>query len=437
MCSTQRSPSAFRCGFLERAALIGPHTPQQPTVWTPAGHGSCDMLRSMGWSARIALVGCAALSSGCVERLIYEGGICGDGRLVPGDVCLSGKDDAKSYGTPGLTPISIRGEDFTGDDAVDLLVMGSDASGVVAGRTLAGDAEGSFGEPTDAMVFGCSAHPVPGRVDQEAPVDLLVDDCAESVSLFLGAPSGTFSGPLSVFTGALTRSSGLLDLDRDGINEVLVLGTDASEQVVLTVSFPFEGQAPDTTVVGNFDGAPFNPTGFGVLDIESEPRVVLIDPTIPGGLALMEDPLTGSRIERLDIDVTPRGVAIADVDRDGEDELLVLGLEPGALLTFEIGAVGDPTIEIGRTTASLEPLARQITDVDGDEIPDMIVSAADSTDLSFWLGLGDGTFADPIRVDVGLVPEQFFLSDLNGDDAPDLVAAELTSARLIAILADP
>ena len=395
------------------------------------------MLLSMGWSARIALVGCAALASGCVERLIYVGGVCGDGRFRPGDVCLSGKDDAKSYGTPGLTPISIRGEDFTGDEATDLLVMGTDAAGVVAGRILPGDAAGSFGEPTDAMVFGCSAHPVPGRVDAEAPVDLLVDECAESVSLFLGAAAGSFSGPLSVFTGALTRSSGLLDLDGDGTNEVLVLGTDAAEQVVLTVSFPFEGDSPDTTVVGNFDGAPFDPTGFGVLDVQSDPRVVLIDPALRGGLALMEEPLTGSKIERIDLDVTPRGVAIADVDRDGEDELLVLALEPGALLTFEVGGVGDPLVEIGRTSASLEPLARQITDVDGDEIPDMIVSAAESTELSFWLGLGDGTFGDPIRIDVGLVPEQFFLSDLDGDAAPDLVAAQLTAGQVIAILADP
>ena len=395
------------------------------------------MLPWVRWSARIALVGCAALSAGCVERLIYEGGVCGDDRLRPGDVCLAGKDDAKAYQTPGLTPVSIRGADFTGDDVIDLLVMGSDPTGVVAGLTLPGDAEGSFGEPTDAGVFGCSAHPVPGRVDAEAPIDLLVDECAESVSLFLGAPSGTFTGPLSVFVGALTRSSGLLDLDHDGTNEVVVLGTDAGGQVVLTVSFPFEGRTPVATVVGNFDGEPFDPTGFGVLDVEGDPRVVLIDPAQRGGLALMEDPLSGSTIERLDLDFTPRGVAIADVDRDGEDELLVLALESGALLTFEVGAVGDPVIEAGRTDASVDPLARQITDVDGDEIPDMIVSAAESTDLSFWLGRGDGTFGEPIRIDVGLIPEQFFLADLDGDEAPDLVAAELTAGRIIAILADP
>ncbi len=60
----------------------------------------------------------------------------------------------------------------------------------------------------------------------------------------------------------------------------------------------------------------------------------------------------------------------------------------------------------------------QIIDVDDDGHLDLAIAEATSTGVSIWRGRGDGTFEEPLLVDVGIVPEQFFLADLNGDDIP-------------------
>lgn len=402
-------------------------------------HGKHAMLNLMnGWATVAALVGLAT-TTGCVERLLGERGQCKDGTFGPGDICF-GEGEGQRYVTPDLTPISIRGADFTGDGVVDVLVMGNDASGIVAGRTLVGNGDGQLLPPIDAGLAGCSAHPVPGAIDTEAPTDLLVDECDESVSLFLGTNQGSFDGPANVFVGARTRSSGLIDLTQDRRVEVVVLGSAADESPVLSVSFPAEGGAvpPVTIAVSNVGTTPFNPTGFGIANSDrDDARVVLIDPTVVDGLAIMDHPLLGDRVERLPVGFTPSGAAVADFDADGDDELLVTALELATLVVFEIDEPGAPPRQIGSTPSDITPLARQIIDVDDDGHLDLAIAEATSTGVSIWRGRGDGTFEEPLLVDVGLVPEQFFLADLNGDDAPDLVAANFAEGEFVVFIAEP
>ena len=378
-----------------------------------------------------------ALPLGCTSRVIEELGVCGDGTFAAGDICFSGDGDVRSYDTPGLTAISIRGADFTGDGAVDVLVMGTDVSGVVAGRTLVGDGAGRLGAAVDADLSGCSAHPVPGRLDSEAAVDLLVDECGESVSLFSGTTTGAFTGPASIFVGVLTRSSALVDLSGDGQTEIAVLGSASDERAVFTVTSPTDGTTT-TQPVGLIDDGVFDPFGFGIADRDGpDPRLILVDPNTMGGLAVLDLPLQGIAPVRLPVDFVPRGAAVADLDEDGEDELLVTSVQDGALITLEIDAPGEPPREVGRTATDVMPLARQLTDIDGDGHIDLVVSEGGSTELAIWRGRGDGTFDAPVHVELGMVPEQFFLADLNGDSAPDLVAADFTQGTLVVMLAEP
>src|SRR5690606_34696351 len=166
-----------------------------------------------------ALVGLVLVlvAPGCVERLIREQ-VCGDGRLAPGEVCL-GQGLRSTVTIDTLAPLALRAADFDGDGRPDLMVLGLGPAGGVAARTWPGDGQGGFTAPLDPRVFGCSAHPVPGPVDDDAITDLLVDDCAPTVSLFRGTASGVFEPPITVLTGVSTSSSGLLDLDDDGLRE--------------------------------------------------------------------------------------------------------------------------------------------------------------------------------------------------------------------------
>ena len=385
----------------------------------------------------LAVLGLAGAATGCVDRVLYLGGECGDGRLGPGDVCLSA-DSATQYPVGQITPLSLRGADFTGDGATDALVMGTDATGAVAGVTLINPGDGTLGEPVNAGLFGCSAHPVPGPVNAEPPTDLLVDECAESVSLFVGVGDGTFTGPASIFVGVSTRSSGLIDVTMDGAADLLVLGSLSDGLPALSVATQgatgFSG--PDLLLVDRLDDAPFEPTGFGVLDAADDPRAVLIDPTRQGGVAVVESSPAGAVLRSIGLSFTPRGLTVADWDNDGTDELLVTSADTGALLTLELG-VGLPAERMEETPSTVTPLMQQVTDIDNDGNLDVVMSEAGSTQLHVWLGLGDGGFQEPLALDVGLVPEQFFIADMNGDDAPDLVAIQFSAGTVTVVLSEP
>src|SRR5262249_50738234 len=68
------------------------------------------------------------------------------------------------------------------------------------------------------------------------------------------------------------------------------------------------------------------------------------------------------------------------------------------------------------------PLAKG--DFTGDGKLDLAVLNADNSSLSVLLGKGDGTFADPIQLSIGLAPTSLVAGDFTGDGRLDLVVAD-------------
>lgn len=382
---------------------------------------------------------------GCVDRAIHDR-ICGDGRRSAGELCL-GQGERREVAVEGLAPLALRVADFDGDGHADVMVLGLSPAGGVAASTWPGDGEGDLRAPLDPRVTGCSAHPVPGSIDDDAITDLLVDDCAPSMSLFRGTASGVFEPAVTVATGVTTSSSALLDLDADGLREVVVLGPDPNGLVTLSVAerLPTTGFAPP--VLSPVVGPPvdFQPTGFGVLDLDGDPLpdLLLVHGGRPEGLALATGE-PGLRFSPATLAAPPGlrldGASVRDLDGDGRVEVLVASFEDEALVVLDLPAagVGSRLTERLRTEIpGLRPGPTVLADLDDDGREDLLRVQPGSSRLEARLGEDGGRFGDPIPIELDVPVDQIAVADLDEDGALDIVVGSFEEAVIRVLLTDP
>jgi hypothetical protein len=138
--------------------------------------------------------------------------------------------------------------------------------------------------------------------------------------------------------------------------------------------------------------------------------------------------------------VQANSIAVADVNGDGKPDLLVANycgsssFDCGPSTAGSVGVLlgnGDGTFQTAVTYGSGGFLATAVTvaDVNGDEIPDLVVAnqcGNDCTDgaVGVLLGNGDGTFQTAVVYDPGGTSSfSIAVADVNDDGKPDVVVA--------------
>jgi len=386
----------------------------------------------------------AVAAAGCVDRAIHEH-VCGDGRLSRGEVCL-GEGDHSTVTIDSLAPLALRVADFDGDGPPDLMVLGTDAAGVVTARLWHGNGDGSFAAPIDPRIQGCSAHPVPGSIDDDTVTDLLVADCAPSMSVFRGTTSGVFEPAVTVFTGVTPLGSGLYDLDGDGLHEVVVLGLDVASVVTMSVVERDEtgGFAPPMASV-MAGPAGFVADGFSVLDFDGDDRLdlLVVDAGNPTGLAIARGEAGlrfGSPVLVGPATLLPDGATATDLDGDGRSEVLVVSFEEQAYHVLDVQGTGPDAMLVERARTEvpgLAPSPAALADLDGDGRQDLLRVEPGAAKLEGRLGLRDGSFGEPTEIDLDTPADQMAVADLDEDGAVDVVVGSFEASELRVLLTSP
>ena len=125
----------------------------------------------------------------------------------------------------------------------------------------------------------------------------------------------------------------------------------------------------------------------------------------------------------------PQSAVVADLNGDGVPDILVAELAAGDVRSL-IG-VGDGTFNPGRVTTasnnnSSSPGALAVADVDGDKIPDAVLTALGST-ISVLHGKGDGSFSSTAITTSVFTTGSLLLVDLDGDGKLDAVTRSSTA----------
>ncbi|MEZ4452351.1 MAG: VCBS repeat-containing protein [Nannocystaceae bacterium] len=378
--------------------------------------------------ARVVAVGAtlSALLGACSDDdvVVFS---CDDG-VVDGDqVCFEGEAQAI---TLDAEPIALRVADFDGDGLADALVTGLTGEGLV-GALYRGTAGGASATPIDVGIHGCSGHPVVGDLDHDPYADLLVATCEAQVLLFRGTSTGVFEPAITQPIPTLAKMITLADVDGDGAQDLVVLGDDLQLHVLLAVGAAAYGPAQTSAL----DGAA--PLAFAIVDVDRDRRgdaVVLTGDDLeiglgrPGGVFSMQGAITAGP-------TPPLGLGTGDLDgdhkidlltRDGDDALVILrgdgagGFSEGERIELSLTAVG--------------PIVAADLDRDGDD--ELVVADADEPRLHAWYRK-EGRLRGPVVIELPAPAVQLGVGDFNGDGAPDLAAATFSAGTLAIVLGSP
>lgn len=116
-----------------------------------------------------------------------------------------------------------------------------------------------------------------------------------------------------------------------------------------------------------------------------------------------------------------RDMAVADLDDDGDLDVVVAGESDSELRVFrnDAGVFADAT----PFDTGLDPYEVQVGDLNADSRPDLAVATREQGAVTVHLQLQDGSFGEGEHYPVGAGPRSLALADLNGDSALDVVTA--------------
>ncbi len=139
-------------------------------------------------------------------------------------------------------------------------------------------------------------------------------------------------------------------------------------------------------------------------------------------------------VNTLDVGTGPIAITTADLNNDGNLDLITANLESNDVSAM-LGK-GDGAFQFHIPThVAAAPKALVAADFDGDGIPDLAVIHANPAVLSVLRGKGDGTFQELFRNELRKTPTSIITADFNRDGRPD-IAISLVMDRILIYAGD-
>ncbi len=319
--------------------------------------------------------------------------------------------------------------DLDGNGTLDLVqARGSIGLGVPAGLYVRlGNGDGTFAREVQNGVDGTPADVAAGDVDGDGVPDLVSTGDAVRGSLLLGAGDGTFAaalhfGPVDTGEFATSATLDVGDVDGDGLDDVVVLGFhDGKLRTFLSNG---DGTFAPPLVFNGFQGHLFprlgDYDGDGDLDVAFDDANLRLRLLANDGLGVFGGPV----IIPLPPSWFPADLRVADLDEDGRDDLIVsIGTAFAAVDALGV-VLGAPALAVGEPRwygAGGNPLQIAVADLDRDGDVDVLTADNLSGTATVLWGEGDGTLWPAYHVP-GL-PLFVAHGDLDEDGRDDLVAA--------------
>jgi hypothetical protein len=312
---------------------------------------------------------------------------------------------------------------------------------------LLGNGDGTFQPSVNYAAGGWPIAIACGDFNGDDKVDLVTTSwlgpTANTVSVLLGNGDGTFQAPVEFATGQYPFAVAVGDFNGDGKLDLVTTSADSLLTVSVLlgngdgtfqqfVDYP-AGLGTNWVAVGDFNGD-------GKLDLatadNSNAEFGNVAVMLGNGDGSFQAPVEYS------VGILPMYVAVSDLNKDGKQDLVVdnyCGTE--SCQSVALGSVsvllgnGDGTFQPSANyVVGYEPRSTAVADVNGDGNPDLVVGNNASDSVSVLLGNGDGTFQPAVNYPTGFNPYSLAIADFNHDRAPDVVTANASGASATVLL---
>ncbi len=299
--------------------------------------------------------------------------------------------------------------------------------GVVCG-TSAGASDGLFPEKR----FFAGRTPAGAEladINADGELDVIaMNDSYEYFATMFGVGDGTFEEPVLYDTGFRPRAFTVGDVNGDDIPD-LFYAQGGNAQIRMGVG--------DGTFTGS-DSVSVEWTiyGMAVGDVAGSEHPDLICAGWLTGVQIFVGNGDGTfdHEPRAAAGVNSETVLVHDLDGDGLNDIVVtnsVNYRDDMIVVRNIGdgafapAVIHPTGEV--------PYGARVSDIDGDEVLDILVLNRVSQDFSLFVGNGDGTFAGETRIAAGFALRAFELADADEDGRLDIICTDADRNALVVL----
>ncbi|MFC5863369.1 Ig-like domain repeat protein [Acidicapsa dinghuensis] len=361
---------------------------------------------------------------------------------------LLGKGDgsfgpAQAYAV-GKTPASVLVTDVNGDGKVDLVAV-NQASNTFS--VLTGNGDGTFGTSASFVVGQGPAAGVVGDFDGDGHADLaVIDSGSQAISVALGNGDGTFQAGRAYGSELMPMASAAADLNRDGRVDLVVAnycGSDAGCAKSGSVSVFLSDANGVYTLAHNYAvGA--GPVSVQLMDVDGDgiPDIVALN-RLDKTITLLSGKGDGSfeQGSSLSLSESPVAAVVGDFNGDGKLDLAVVGdcgakscTQPGTVEVL-FGQAGGGFHSGAVYSVGYEPVAIAAGDVNGDKMTDLVVANRCGADAScnsggtatVLMASASGQFAaagaSTGATKIGNSPAGIGLGDLAGRGVLDLVVS--------------